>query len=104
MEISSSIVEAFDQVSKGHETNWFVASYTNDHFTVIEKSASGTGGYDEFVQQFKADKIMYGCFRVNAVMDEAMDSHPVKVVLVTWVGPSVVRYLIVMWIILYTLF
>ena len=91
VQIGASFTEAFDSVSKNQETNWFIATYTNDQFSTIDKIASGTGGYDEFITHLAADKIMYGCFRVNAIMDEAMESHPVKVVFVTWVGKSVVR-------------
>jgi hypothetical protein len=69
------------------EVNWFLLKQCDKDEVVVH--ASGPGGYEEFIEHLDDDMILYGIFRVKAIMAEAESTKRVKFVGVVWTGPKV---------------
>lgn len=51
------------------EVNWFLLKQCDKDEVAVH--ASGPGGYEEFIEHLDDDMILYGIFRVKAIMAEA---------------------------------
>jgi hypothetical protein len=64
------------------EVNWFLLKQCDKDEVVVH--ASGPGGYEEFIEHLDDDMILYGIFRVKAIMAEAESTVSISKVCVQY--------------------
>jgi len=69
------------------EVNWYLLKHGEKDEISIH--AQGSNGYDEFLEHLDEEAILYGVFRVKAIMAEAESTKRVKFVGVVWTGSKV---------------
>jgi ABC-type histidine transport system ATPase subunit len=68
--ISDEIRELHQQFrDDSNPINWYLLKHEDND--VLSIKGSGTGGYSEFLEALDENSILYGVFRVAAVMQEA---------------------------------
>ena len=80
------LTEAYNDIrNDSNPTNWCVFGYT-DNNKAIECQATGEGGLEELLQQFKEDQAQYA---YCAIITGDEESKRTKFILISWCGTGV---------------
>ncbi|KAJ3130350.1 hypothetical protein HK098_002579 [Nowakowskiella sp. JEL0407] len=88
MSLQADVLAAYEDVRNDKSpTNWMRIDYVDEKSDILQVSATGTGGLEEFISTLQPNEAVFGYVRVLIGNDEL--SQRAKFVLISWCGTGV---------------